>query len=380
MDDLTKFAQDVLAELAVLGPTGETPAGWARLTTWVARRRPGALVKLRRIEANPIAHKASLIALLHELEFGTDAESRDLVHRELSSGEARSVPDHDATPSGTLAGPAQPRRALKTSPATKCGAALFVLVVLITVAGPLVYRVDPNELDYAAILTPPSSHHVLGTDALGRDLAARLLAGGRNSLLIGLLTMLATGVAGALLGLVSGANRRLDHYVMRFLDVMMAFPPLLLALAILASLGNSAMNVVIALSFVYVPRTARIVRGEALVLRDVVYVEAAQSLGASPLRIVFRHLLPGLLPPLVVQQTFLFAYAILGEAGLSFVGVGIQPPSASWGNILGEARAIFQQAPWLVALPGFAVALTVLSLNVLGDGLSDLFNPRRQTT
>jgi peptide/nickel transport system permease protein len=379
MDNLTRFAQDVLAELAVRGPIGETPTGWGRLASWVARRRPGALVKLRRIEANPIAHKASLIALLRELEFGTDAESRDLLRRDLPPGGAPSAPAHGAA-SGAPTGPAPRRRALKTSPATKCGAALFVLVVLITAAGPLVYRVDPNELDYAAILTPPSSHHVLGTDALGRDLAARLLAGGRNSLLIGLLTMLATGVGGALLGLVSGANRRLDHYVMRFLDVMMAFPPLLLALAILASLGNSAMNVVIALSLVYVPRTARIVRGEALVLRDVVYVEAAQSLGASPLRIVFRHLLPGLLPPLVVQQTFLFAYAILGEAGLSFVGVGIQPPSASWGNILGEARAIFQQAPWLVALPGFAVALTVLSLNVLGDGLSDLFNPKHQAT
>ncbi len=272
------------------------------------------------------------------------------------------------------------RRVIRASPSTKLGAVLFVLVALVTVAGPLVYRVDPNALDYAAILAPPSTHHILGTDALGRDLAARLLAGGRNSLLIGLFTMLATGVVGALLGLTSGSSRRLDHYIMRFLDVMMAFPPLLLALAILASLGNSAVNVVIALSLVYVPRTARIVRGEALVLRDVVYVEAARSLGASPLRIVFRHLLPGLLPPLIVQQTFLFAYAILGEAGLSFVGVGIQPPSASWGNILGEARAIFQQAPWLVALPGFAVAVTVLSLNVLGDGLSDLFNPKRQTT
>lgn len=252
-------------------------------------------------------------------------------------------------------------------------------MALATAAGPLIYRVNPNELYYEIILTPPSPHHVLGTDALGRDLAARLLAGGRNSLLIGLFTMLATGVAGTLLGLISGSNRRLDRYVMRFLDVMMAFPALLLALAILATLGNSAVNVVIALSLVYIPRTARIVRGEALVLRDVAYVEAAQALGASPLRIVFRHILPGLLPPLMVQQTFLFAYAILGEAGLSFVGAGIQPPNASWGNILGEARSIFQQASWLVIFPGSAVAVTVLSLNLLGDGLSDFFNPRRQT-
>jgi peptide/nickel transport system permease protein len=253
-------------------------------------------------------------------------------------------------------------------------------MVVVTAAGPLFYHVSPNELYYEAILTPPSPHHVLGTDALGRDLTARLLAGGRNSLLIGLFTMLVTGFAGTVLGLVSGSSRRFDRYLMRFLDVMMAFPALLLALAILATLGNTAVNVVIALSLVYIPRTARIVRGEALVLRDVAYVEAAQALGASSLRIVFRHILPGLLAPLMVQQTFLFAYAILGEAGLSFVGVGIQPPSASWGNILGEARAIFQQASWLVVFPGAAVAVTVLSLNLLGDGLSDIFNPRRQAT
>jgi len=275
--------------------------------------------------------------------------------------------------------PARAAHPFRLSLATQVGAVLLALTVLILAVGPFFYRIDPNALDYNAILTSPSPRHILGTDALGRDLAARLLAGGRNSLLIGLWTMVATGIAGTLLGLISGASRRLDPYVMRFLDVMMAFPPLLLALVILAVLGNSAVNVVIALSFTYTPRTARIVRGEALVVRDLDYVEAARAIGASPGRIILRHLLPGLLPPLIVQQTFLFAYAILGEAGLSFVGVGIQPPSASWGNILGEARAIFQQAPWLVVFPGFAVALTVLSLNLLGDGLSDLFNPRRQT-
>ncbi|MDQ7841321.1 MAG: ABC transporter permease [bacterium] len=272
-----------------------------------------------------------------------------------------------------------PRRAFKVSPATKFGAAMFVAIVLTAAIGPLIYRIDPNEPYYEVILTPPAVGHLLGTDALGRDLAARLLAGGRNSLLIGLFTMLVTGIVGTVLGLVSGANRRLDRYVMRLMDVMMAFPALLLALAVLAALGNTAVNVVVALSLVYIPRTARIVRGEALVLREVAYVEAAQALGASSLRIVYRHILPGLLPPLMVQQTFLFAYAILGEAGLSFVGVGIQPPIASWGNILGEARSIFQQASWLVVFPGSAVALAVLSLNLLGDGLSDLFNPRRRT-
>jgi len=377
MDDLTRYAQRALAELAAKGSTGEVPAGWADLRGWVARRHPGALVRFKRVETLPVAHKAALVALLREWRFGEDEESRALLR---GARGAHAASAEGGRGRGAPAERAPARRAIAVSPVAAAGGALFALVVLATLAGPLLYRVNPNDLDYAAILTPPSPQHALGTDALGRDLAARLLAGGRNSLLIGLFTMLVTGVAGTLLGLVSGANRRLDHYVMRFLDVMMAFPALLLALAILASLGNSATNVVIALSFVYTPRTARIVRGEALVLRDVPYVEAAQSLGASPLRILFRHLLPGLLPPLMVQQTFLFAYAILGEAGLSFVGAGIQPPSASWGNILGEARAIFQQAPWLVALPGFAVAVTVLSLNLLGDGLSDFFNPTRQTT
>jgi peptide/nickel transport system permease protein len=166
--------------------------------------------------------------------------------------------------------------------------------------------------------------------------------------------------------------------IMRLLDVLMAFPALLLALAILAALGNSAINVVIALSLVYVPRTARIVRGEALVARELPYVEAARAAGASGVRILVRHVLPAVLPALMVQETFLFAYAILGEAGLSFVGVGIQPPAPSWGNILGEARGSFQQAPWLVAWPGLAVAATVLALNLMGDGLGQALDPRRR--
>jgi peptide/nickel transport system permease protein len=234
-------------------------------------------------------------------------------------------------------------------------------------------------LDYAEILTGPSAAHRLGTDALGRDLLARIVYGGHNSLLIGASVMALTALAGTIIGLSAGTIPWLDGPFMRVMDVLMAFPALLLALAILAAFGNTAFNVVLALSLVYIPRTARIVRGEALVLSKMPYVEAAEALGASRLRILFLHILPGAIPALVVQETFLFAYAILGEAGLSFVGLGLQPPEPSWGNILGEARASFQQATWLVIYPGLALALTVLSLNLLGDGLGQFIDPKRRT-
>lgn len=258
------------------------------------------------------------------------------------------------------------------------GAILLLLVILVLSIAPLLFTLDYALLDYAAILTGPGAAHPFGTDALGRDVLARVVYGGYNSLFIGASVTLVTAIAGGLIGLVAGAMPKLDALFMRSMDVLMAFPALLLALAILAVFGNTALNVVLALSLVYIPRTARIVRGEALVLAKQPYVEAAESLGASRWRILFVHILPGIIPALFVQQTFLFAYAILGEAGLSFVGLGLQPPDPSWGNILGEARASFQQATWLVTYPGLALALTVLSLNLLGDGLSQLIDPKRR--
>jgi len=237
---------------------------------------------------------------------------------------------------------------------------------------------DPEDLDYAAILTGPGPGHPLGTDALGRDLLARLVYGGHSSLTIGALVTLATALAGTAIGLVAASRPIADTLTMRLMDVLMAFPALLLALAVLAALGNSAGNVVVALSLVYVPRTARIVRAEALVTRELPYVEGARAAGAGGTRILLRHILPSVLPALMVQETFLFAYAILGEAGLSFVGVGIQPPTPSWGNILGEARSSFASAPWLVIWPGLAIAATVLALNLMGDGLGQALDPKRR--
>lgn len=258
------------------------------------------------------------------------------------------------------------------------GGSLFIVVLATLILLPSFLPLNPNVLDYAEILTGPSGAHRLGTDALGRDLLARVVYGGHNSLLIGASVMVVTAVAGTVIGLSAGTTPWLDGPLMRIMDILMAFPALLLALAILAAFGNTAFNVVLALSLVYIPRTARIVRGEALVIGKMPYVEAAEALGASRLRISLLHILPGAIPALVVQETFLFAYAILGEAGLSFVGLGLQPPNPSWGNILGEARASFQQASWLVIYPGMALALTVLSLNLLGDGLGQFIDPKRR--
>ncbi|HEX3348675.1 MAG TPA: ABC transporter permease [Acetobacteraceae bacterium] len=258
------------------------------------------------------------------------------------------------------------------------GAIVFAAVLAAILLLPLILRLDPDDLDYASILTGPGTDHTLGTDALGRDLFARLLYGGRNSLAVGALVAALTASAGTAIGLIAASGDVADAATMRLMDVLMAFPALLLALAVLAALGNSLGNVVIALSLVYVPRTARIVRGEALATREMAYVEGARAAGASGARILVRHILPGVLPALMVQQTFLFAYAILGEAGLSFVGVGIQPPAPSWGNILGEARSSFQAAPWLAIWPSLTIAATVLGLNLMGDGLSQRLDPKRQ--
>ena len=276
------------------------------------------------------------------------------------------------------AGNGRAMHVLNVNPLFAAGGVLFVAVLMTMFLLPLLRPLDPDDLDYAAIFTGPGPGHPLGTDALGRDLLARLVYGGYNSLMIGALVTVATALGGTALGLVATSGPFADTLTMRLMDVLMAFPALLLALAVLAALGNSAGNVVVALSLVYVPRTARIVRAEALVARELPYVEGARAAGAGGVRILLRHILPAVLPALFVQETFLFAYAILGEAGLSFVGVGIQPPAASWGNILGEARSSFQQAPWLVAWPGLAIAATVLALNLMGDGLGQALDPKRR--
>ena len=218
----------------------------------------------------------------------------------------------------------------------------------------------------------PSSTHLLGTDELGRDLFARIAFGGRYSLTIALLTAIGSVVAGTLLGLLAGFFRRLDAPVMRVVDAMMSFPDILLAIALVAILGASAFNVVLALAFVYTPRVARVVRASTLVVRELLFVEAARALGVSTGRILWRHILPNLMSPLLVQATFIFAYAILAEAGLSFLGVGVPPEIPTWGTMVAGSQQYAHQALWVVLFPGLAIIVTALSLQMVGDGVRDL--------
>lgn len=257
---------------------------------------------------------------------------------------------------------------------------LFLTIVFAVVLGPIVWNKDPTTMDFGMMLFGPSAAAPFGADDLGRDVLSRVLHGGRTSLMVGVQVMLVTTIIGTLLGLLTAFGRTIDEILMRLMDVFMSFPALLLALAILASLGNKPSSVVIALSLVYIPRTARVVRGQVLSITERTYVEASRALGSKKWRTLLLQVLPALLPTLIVEETFLFAYAILGEAGLSFVGVGIQPPNPSWGNILGDARVLIREAPWLIIFPGLALSLTVLSLNLLGDGLHKALDPSRRAS
>jgi peptide/nickel transport system permease protein len=269
------------------------------------------------------------------------------------------------------------RRALRTR-SLVVGIALFVLILLLVLFTPLVAPLDPLTINYGQMLNAPSSQHALGTDEVGRDLLSRVIIGGRASLLIGLEVMIATAVLGTLVALSIAFLNAADAVVMRLMDIMMSFPSLLLAIALLAILRNSPIGVVIALTVVYTPRTVRVLRSEVLTLREQLYIEASRAVGVRTPTILVRHILPGIFPVLVVQETFLFAYAILAEAGISFVGVGVQPPQPSWGNILGDARAVLSEAPWLVVFPGLAIMISVLSLNLIGDGLREILDPKRR--
>jgi len=264
------------------------------------------------------------------------------------------------------------------TPSLIFGAVLLFLVVSVLILQPVLTHYDANANDFSAILQKPSRDHWLGTDSFGRDLFTRVLEGGKVSLRIGIETVIYTTFFGVLIALFSGYFEIVDVIVMRVMDVMMAFPTLLIAMVLAAVFGNSISGVTLALTIVYVPRTVRILRSSILSIREEVYVEAARSIGVPTIKIMFKHILPGVLPILIVQETFLFAYAILAEAGISFVGVGVQPPDASWGNILSDATSLLREAPWCVIAPGFAIMIMVFALNLLGDGLREVLDPKRQ--
>ncbi len=256
------------------------------------------------------------------------------------------------------------------------GIGLVLAAALVAVCAPLLTGHNPNELNVAGRLQAPGSAHLFGTDSFGRDVYSRVVYGARLSILVGVMSVAVATLGGGLIGLIAGFYPRLDGTLMRIMDGIMAFPNIVLAIALMASLGPSVFNVIVALGFVYMPRVARVVRSGVLVVRESLHVEAARALGAGDPRILRLNILPNCLSPLIVQATFVFAYAVLGEAALSFLGVGVPPYISSWGNILSEGRQFITQAPWITLFPGAAIMLTVLGLNVMGDGLRDAFDPR----
>lgn len=256
------------------------------------------------------------------------------------------------------------------------GFVLCLIVVLMAVFADVLAVRAPERTRISATFQPPSDTYLMGTDNLGRDVWSRVAHGSRVSILIGLATVILAGISGTLVGLFAGFYRKLDEPLMRVMDALMSFPAILLAVAITAALGPSATNAVIALAVVYAPRTARIVRASTLVLREMDFVVGARAAGATDLRILLRHLLPNCLGPLIVQLTFVFAFAVVTEATLSFLGLGSPPPTPTWGNMIAEGRQYIRDAAWITLIPGLALAVTVLSLNLLGDGLRDVLDPR----
>lgn len=254
------------------------------------------------------------------------------------------------------------------------GGIVLVAIFLIAVIGPLIAG-DPLSLNPSERLASPSLQHPFGTDNYGRDILARAVAGARVSLLVGAVTAFITSVLGAVVGLFAAYNRIADAILMRISDGLMAFPAILLAIAIMAAMGQQTSNVIIALSIVFTPYVARIVRSAALVAKEQTYVEALRSQGASLFRILWINIFPNVLSPLIVQATFVFADSIITEAALSFLGAGVPPPAPSWGNMLLDGKTLIYNAWWMAVFPGAFIMSTILAVNLLGDGLRDLLDP-----
>ena len=282
----------------------------------------------------------------------------------------------------TGAAVAPPRRPLRTvfarRPLAVAGLAGAVAVVAVAVFGPLLAPVDPAALDYNHIMAPPlTAHHLLGTDQLGRDVLSRTLYGGRTTLEAGVLSALLGAVVGLPIGVISGYFRGpLDVAIMRLVDVMLAFPFLLLAVGLAAITKPSLWNAVFALGFSLVPGIARITRGATLAVRELEYVQAAFVNGERDITIMRRHILPNVLSPVVVQATVSIPISIVGAAILSFLGLGVQPPTADWGAMLAQAQEYLDQTIWPAVFPGIAIFLAALFFNLLGDALRDALDPR----
>lgn len=252
----------------------------------------------------------------------------------------------------------------------------LLIAFLFAVLAPWLSPFDPSGMRIARRLRPPNAINWLGTDELGRDILSRVIWGGRASLGIGFAVVVLSIAVGATLGLLAGYFRRLDAIVMRLVEALMALPDILLAIFLVAVLGASAGNIVLALAIVYTPRVVRVVRASTLVVRELPFVEAARALGVSTWRILSVHILLNVASPVLVQATFIFAYAVLAEAGLSFLGAGVPPEVPTWGTMIASGQQYADSAFWVVGFPGLAIVLVALSLQIVGDGLRDMLDPK----
>ncbi len=262
------------------------------------------------------------------------------------------------------------------NPGVVAGGGILILLVAMALAAPLLTAFDPTELTPRLRLRAPGGEHMLGTDMAGRDVWSRVAYGARISLFIGFAAAVMALSAGTLVGLVAGYIRALDGFLMRIMDGLMAIPGILLAIALVSLSGASLGTVILAIFVPEIPRVARLVRSIVLSIREEPFVEAAIGLGTPTRLILWRHILPNTLPALIVQGTYIAASAILIEALLSFIGAGLSPTMPTWGNTIAEGRDVFQRAPWIILAPGAFLAVTVLAINVMGDGLRDTLDPR----
>jgi peptide/nickel transport system permease protein len=273
----------------------------------------------------------------------------------------------------------RPLAALLRRPMARAGAAIVCLFLFLTVFAAVVAPYDPFDQDLSSALTAPSAAHLLGTDQYGRDVLSRIIYGTRTALLA---ILVADGIAlalGAAMGLLAGfLGGKTDAFVMRVVDVLLAFPYLLLALIIVAALGPSLINSIVAIGVVYTPQYARLIRGQVLAIKTTEYVLAARATGASPLRVMIRHVLPNSFTPLLVMATLQSGTVVVEIAGLSFLGLGAQPPSPDWGALLADGQSYFLTAWWIATFPGLAIFAVVIGFNLFGDALRDYFDPRRR--
>ncbi|TCZ57995.1 ABC transporter permease [Roseicella aquatilis] len=276
--------------------------------------------------------------------------------------------------------PVKPRKGfigfVRRHPTMAIGGALLLLMVLVAIFAPLLGTTDPTALAPARRTREPSAMYWFGTDMLGRDVYSRVLYGARVSLIVGFSVAILASVVGLAIGMVSGYVRILDSIVMRVMDGLMSIPPILLAIALMALTRGSVQNVIIAITIAEIPRVSRLVRGVVLSLREQPYVEAAVAAGTRTPSIILRHILPNTLAPITVQATYICAAAMITEAILSFIGAGTPPTIPSWGNIMAEGRALWQVKPYIVFFPAIFLSITVLAVNLLGDGLRDALDPR----